>query len=158
MVQVVIAGSVSQMGDDICSRLWPQDVERFWPSIVEELRKIPHTWQTWHTEESLFVALTMGHMQAWAVGDPRVGFHLCIFTTIAVFPASRILQTVLMFGNKVDKVLPLVVATLEHFAQEEGCQYAEVFGRYGWERKLSSYGYRKTASVLTKPLGALRRH
>lgn len=154
---VEVLGPVSTLGENACQRLSPEQIAKYWPEMVLELRKISHVWDTWWTEDSLRLQMLTENMQVWAAGKPPV-FHLVVVTQVLHYPANSILQAVLAFGTKVDEVLPLVVGTLEHYAQVHGCRYAEVFGRFGWQRKLEKFGYSKSATMMTKPLGILRRH
>lgn len=152
-----VQGPHAIQGDYACTRLGLNDVEKYWPQMLEELRKIRHVWEIWWTEDALYMQAVSGNMQVWVAGKPPA-FNIVVFTQILHYPANSVLQAILMFGTKVDSVLPVVVGTLEHFALEHGCKYAEVFGRGGWERKLEKYGFSLSATLLSKPLGELRRH
>lgn len=150
-------GRPAILGENACSLLPHTDVEKFWPHIVMELRKISHVWDMWWTEESLHMAVMSGTMEVWVAGRPPE-FKLVFFTQILHFPANSILQVVLMFGTRLRELTPVIAATLEQYAEEHGCRYAEVFGRHGWERILERQGFKRSASVFTKPLGEFRRH
>lgn len=152
-----VSGPFATQGEFACSRLGLGEVEKYWPEMLLELRKIKHLWDIWWTEEALYIQCVSGNMQVWVAGKPP-SFSIVVFSQILHYPANSVLQAVLMFGTKVDEVLPVVVGTLEHFALEHGCKYAEVFGRHGWSKKLENYGFRASATMFSKPLGELRRH
>lgn len=145
------------MGERACKQLTFREIEDFWPAMLLELRKISHLWDMWWTEESLHHMCMTGMMQVWVAGVPPT-FHIVVITQICVYPAGSTLQGVLGFGTKVDEVIPLLVETLEHYAQKHECRYTEIVGRLGWEKKLERFGYRPTAKIYSKPLGELRRH
>lgn len=152
-----VHGPIAIQGEFACQRLSVNDIEGYWPEMVKELRKISHVWDRWWTEESLYLQTISGNMQVWVAGKPPE-FNLVVFSQVLNYPANSIFQAVLMFGNKIEETLPVVVGTLEHFAAESGCRYAEIFGREGWTRKLDRFGFRGSAVLLTKPIGELRRH
>lgn len=147
----------ARLGPTHCHLMTADEVEVFWPEMQKELLTISHLWEMWWTIESFHFMVLNGHMQVWVVGTPPT-FHLILITQICHYPAGPVLQAVLTFGSQIDSVLDLVVGTLEHFAEKNGCKYTEVFGRPGWKRKLNRFGYRDSTRVFVKPIGELRRH
>lgn len=74
-------------------------------------------------------------MQCWGSGwEGRA--HVFLYTRVCSFPANRILQTVLMFGNSMEECWPSLTATVESFALAEGCTAIEIIGRRGWRNLL----------------------
>lgn len=127
--------------------------ELYWPSISQELDTIPHVWEKWFTKESLYVDTLAGLFHVWAAGTPT-SIHVVLFTKVLDYPAGRVLQLVLAFGNNIKACIPSITATLEKIANDFECRYCEIYGREGWERLLP--GFKRTAVVLTKEIQPFR--
>lgn len=152
----LMSGAATQ-GEFACKPLNDQEVEQFWPEIAEELQKVHHIWDHWWTLESLYIQVATGGMQVWVAGKPP-SFNLVTFTQLCNYPANTILQIVIMFGERVEETLPVVMNTLEHYAEMRGCRYMEAVGRPGWKKFFERYGARQRSVVFEKPLGEFRRH
>src|SRR5262245_60374989 len=91
-----------------------------WPKISAALDRIPQFWADYWTKESINGAVVQGQWQAWGFGG--IGdINIVVLTQIMSFPASRILQMILAFGNDLERLLPLMEATFERFAIETEC-------------------------------------
>ena len=64
----------------------------------------------------------------WGFG-PKDEIRIFVFTQIIHFPANRVLQAFLCFGNSLDEALPIIEATFERFAMETECSRLEITGR-----------------------------
>jgi hypothetical protein len=130
MAEVV---TVDHEFDAEARRISPQEWSVYWPDISRELDTIPQYWEPYWTKEFMYGSVMSGGWQAWGFGD--VGkINVIVITQLIVYPASRVLQMVLAFGNSLDLVAPLIEATFERFAAEAECEYCEIVGRPGWER------------------------
>jgi len=129
--------------------------EHYWPQISLQLDFIPQFWATWWTKESIREGVLSGRFQCWGVGDAQQ-IRVVTFSQIATYPANRIFQVILAFGEGIDEALPALVATYEKFCFDSGCTIAEVTGRPGWSSKLSRYGFRQQSAVLTRKLTQLK--
>lgn len=116
-------------------RIGPEAYETWWPDISKQLDTVPQTWNKHWTKEALFEAGMRGVVQVWGFGLPKK-INLIVYTQVVEYPASKILQVILAFGNSLDSCLPTLEATFERYAQVMECDRCEVFGRGGWERKL----------------------
>lgn len=121
--------------------------DKYWPQMARELDTVSHIWNRYYTKEYLYSAGMVGEFQTWAVGPPSE-IRLVVFTKIAIYPASRILQVFLAFGNDVERCLPSLVATLEKAVNDTGCDFCDVIGRPGWEKLLP--GFKKECVVLSR--------
>jgi hypothetical protein len=129
------------------SRLRSEDVKYYWPWIDRELDRIPQTWCGHWTKDSLYELTLNERFQLWGFGPPDK-IQIFVFTQIVHYPANRILQAFLCFGNSLDDALPIIEATFERFAMETNCALFELSGRKGWERKLKNF--RHDYTVLTR--------
>jgi hypothetical protein len=130
-------------------------VMALWPEMERQLKFIPHVWDTHWTIDSIREAVVAGHWQAWGFG-PINTVRVTVFTYLAHFPAGTVLQIPIAFGNSLDVVLPVMEATFERFAQEMNCNYAEIYGRVGWEKKLKDF--KRVAVVLRRKVIRLGVH
>jgi hypothetical protein len=124
-------------------RISPDGYVQYWPEIERALDKVPHIWQTHWTKESLYEGAMSGRFQVWGFGASGL-LNVIVFTQVAEFPAARILEIFLAFGNSLDSALPVMEATFEKFAQVTGCQTCEIIGRRGWARKLPRFKEHRT--------------
>lgn len=129
------------------SRLKVSEITHLWPSITKELNRVPHIWTGRWTLDALYTLSVNERFQVWGFG-PSEEFRVILFTQIIDYPAARVLQAFLCFGNKADAAIPIIEATLERFAIENECTLFELIGREGWKRKLK--GFKCDAVVLTR--------
>lgn len=129
------------------TRLSTSDIVQLWPQVVEQLMCIPHIWTGRWTLDALYTLSINSRFQLWAFG-PEEELRVIVFTQIIEYPASRVVQAFLCFGNSLDDALPIIEATLERFCIENECKTFELVGRRAWERKLK--GFTLDCVVLTK--------
>lgn len=124
-------------------------LEAFWSDIARGLDKVSHLWSPYYTKESLFELASIGRIQVWGVG--KVDVEMVLFTQIGVYPASRILEVFLAFGDGVyEPAGDVVDHTLEKFAKMTECSRIDIVGRSGWERELKDRGFTKTSITLSR--------
>ena len=122
------------------SQFTVEEVRRFWPQLEEMLDQLQHTWRYW-TKDNIYQALMRGQLQMWGVGPPPRA-TLILLTSVDVYSAMKVLTVVWAAGTFDDKMIPLVDATFEDYAQLNGCDEIEVRGRLGWTAKLRPIGFR----------------
>ena len=126
------------------------EVDSFWPELTRQMEFVPHTWKHW-TREYIYDAIVSNNVQVWGIGPPPDAVMI-MFTTIHTFPAMKVLSIVWAMGRFEDTMVPLVEATMVNFARLNDCKEIEVRGRHGWEPKLKRAGFRREASVWTRPV------
>jgi len=117
----------------------------YWPMVSQELDTIPQYWTDYWTKDFINGSVVNESWQAWGFGKIGV-VNVVVLSQILMYPASKVLQIMLAFGNSLDKCLPLMEATFERFAMETRCDVVEIVGRPGWEKKLPRF--RRYAVVL----------
>lgn len=127
-----------------------EDFQLHWDNIAKVLDRNPAVWSDYYTKTSIYDAVMEGLIQAWAFSEDGK-IKLIVFTRITEYPVTRVLHVLLTFGNSLDRLLPQVEATLEHFGRAMGCGMCEIIGRGGWERKLG-HRFKRRAVVLTAPI------
>ena len=129
----------------------PLAIEHYWTNLEDMLQRVPHTWEE-YTLESLHDLAMNQHIQVWSVGT-KTQVKMFIFTQIAVFPAMKILKIMWGAGTGVlDEAEEVVDATLERFAQLNGCARMDLLGRRGWRKKACREASRRLAVVLSRPV------
>ena len=108
-------------------RISPESYSQYWPYIDKELDRVPHIWSSHWTKESLYEGGMSGKFQVWGFGAPGA-INVIVYTQVAEFPAARILEIFLAFGNSLESALPVMEATFEKFAQVTECRICEIIG------------------------------
>lgn len=129
--------------------------ELYWPDIEQKLDTIPHVWASWWTKESIQELTLNGRFQCWTVGDANEVSGV-VFSQIIHYPAASILQVFLAFGLGMVDTIGVIDATLSRFGSANGCQFAEVMGRPGWEPKLREFGFKVPRVTMIKRLEPVR--
>jgi len=85
-------------------------------------------------------------MQLFVVmdGDIKAAF----VTQFSQFPSKKVLTVMFLGGRSMEEWLHLI-AELEQWAKDEGCDSIEVHGRRGWEKVL---GWAVVSTVIRKNL------
>lgn len=116
-------------------RIYPQEwVECHWPYVADILRQLPEIWEDYWTLDSIFECVMTGRWQAWGFGKSSQ-MNVIVMTEVLQMPAKRFLKLQLAFGNSLSSVLPQIEATMERFAVEAECDFCEIIGRPGWEKR-----------------------
>ena len=149
-----------RVGEDVVSpylveKLDPERFRHYWPQIEKELDNVPHIWAYWWTKESIVEFVLEGRFQCWTVGTERM-VQGVLFSQIAHYPANAIFQVLFAFGEGMSEMLDELDATMSKFAVFNGCAYAEVIGRPGWQPKLRRQGFRYNRTVLMKEFEPIR--
>lgn len=139
----------------LVERLTPEKLNVYWPFIGQEMSRVPHIWEKWWTQPYLWDAAHKGIVQCWSVGPPN-RVHLVVFSQILYFPANVILQVFLALGNDLEACMPVLGASLEKFAIDNGCTLVQVVGRKGWGKVLEQYGFSGETVNLFAPIQTVR--
>lgn len=127
-----------------------QEIEIYWPKVVELLEKLPHTWEG-YTIESLHEQIQAGGLQLWGCG--RDAIELVLITRLIALPKYRKVQLVWAGGTGLDDNLDAIDAAMDEFARINSCEFVEILdGRGGWTRKLKSRGFRVAHTILARPV------
>ena len=126
-------------------RISPDEWSVHWSRISQELDTIPQWWEPYWTKDFINHAVMSQGWQAWGFGDYNT-INMIVLTQMIIYPGSKVLQMMLAFGNNLALCAPLIDATMERFAVETGCKYAEIVGREGWVQYFPRF--KKVAVVL----------
>lgn len=128
-------------------------IDRYWPLIDKELDRVPQMWQPYYTKEFLREAALSGYFNVWGVG-PSEEIHLVVFTRILEYPGAKVLRVFFAFGNHLAECLPSLTGALEKLANNTECDFCEIAGRIGWEKKVP--GFKRSGVTLLRPLKQFR--
>jgi hypothetical protein len=149
--------TVTKVESDVIAGLLEGDkFLHHWYSISSQLDFIPHVWATWWTKESIRDCVLNGRYQCWGGAKGNEGLKIIAFSQITDFPANRIFQVFLAFGQGFEEMAPAFEAVWEKFAANTGCTVAEVTGRPGWGPLLRKYGFKQQSCTFTRSVINLR--
>ena len=134
-------------------RLSDDQYRFYWPRIETELDKVPHIWQPFFTREYLRDIPLHQELTVWEAGV-NGAITIVIFAQFIHTPRGHGISFRLALGNGLDKVLPQLEATFEYIAQLMECDYVEIMGRGGWQRKLP--GFKRDYVVMSKQLRSFK--
>lgn len=115
----------------------PSQVYGHWPKIEPLLKKALDATEPGFSVDDVFPILVNDGAQLWKMGQWR---GLCV-TQVTDLPQYRMLCVLYLAGEGMREWLPVLVEKLREFAQANGCRYAEIYGRKGWERVLGGRAF-----------------
>lgn len=80
-----------------------------------------------------------------------------VITQISQYENERVLDVVLLLGERFEEWKPELVAHLERFAEKHDCAAIEAISRLGLEGALKDQGFRRTKVLLRKEVNVKRR-
>lgn len=134
----------------------PDDLILYTEEIVDAIRVMPHFFE-YFTVEWVFEQARKKLLQVWVLGGEGT-VDLVILTQINVFPAARVFQVIGAAGRKLETHLDRISDVFDKVAEMHDCSRIEVLGRPGWARKLRSFKAEYDYVVLSRAVGAGRRH
>jgi hypothetical protein len=125
-------------------------IDEAWDFVKDEIESALNHGLGEYGIEDIKNTLKAGDMQLLVILSDFI--HAVCVTEILQFPKYRILTVVTLGGKGIDAWLPALQAELERFARAENCAYVRCFGRAGFERKLTGYGYQLAYRLMSKKL------
>lgn len=122
----------------------------YWPIAKEYLKPSIDMNRGALTEDDVYQLVKDKDMQLWGVhnGDLKAVF----VTQIVEYLRTKRLRLVLIGGHEMDGWEAIVSDAMDRFAKENGCSGIELWGRKGWLKRLSKYGYEEYETVIIKEL------
>jgi len=125
----------------------PADVEKLWTRIETPLRRAIDRTQLSDFASCEAALFTGSHLLWLAIEGEKI--EAMATTELAKIGERKICTIVPCSGEEREHWLPLI-AGLEKFAKDEGCDAMRIYGRKGWQRVLD--GYRVENVVMEKRL------
>lgn len=97
-----------------------------------------------HSWDDVVAGVASGYMQLWVNGQSAA------ITEIVAYPQKKVLNVFLAGGNTPELIAMLEDAKL--WGASEGCSEIVMYGRKGWERKLSPHGWKVQHVVMSSQI------
>jgi hypothetical protein len=91
-------------------------------------------------------------MQLWIVFNEDKEIEAVLTTQVIDYPQKRVCRIVTLGGLNMDDWTDMVLSTLEEWAEQQSCHAMETVCRKGFIKKLKSFGYENTYTILGKEL------
>jgi hypothetical protein len=137
--------NLKRMSGDTLARRWSEIV----PQVEEALLHGSGT----VTSYGLFIQCLGGAAQCWLDESDSGDILGVAITRFEQSEATKIFAIVTTTHPDWFSEGPDVLGFFERFAESEGCEKVNIYGRRGWQRVLSKHGYCEPYTILTKDLG-----
>jgi len=101
--------------------------------------------------EDILADLHRGRMQLWCIMEPH-GMPGAIVTQIISYPRKRAMRLTACGGERMQEWLKLAHDEIEAWARRQGVDFVEFYGRRGWLRIFSAYGFTPAYHAAIKEL------
>ena len=91
-------------------------------------------------------------MQLWIVFNEDKDIEAVLTTQVIDYPQKRVCRIVTLGGLNMEDWVDTVLETLEEWAEQQSCHSMETVCRKGFIKKLKSFGYEHTYTILGKEL------
>lgn len=125
-------------------------IDEEWPSVKTYIAKALSYSDNKYSLSSIKKSLKDRSSQLFIVRDYDKIYAACI-TSIIKYPRKKVLQ-ISFAGGKDSHLWLHLISDLHFYALLEKCHAVEIYGRKGWLKKLSPYGYEHIHSVYRLPL------
>ena len=120
----------------------PQDyILREWPRVHPMLKKATDITNGRADVWEIFDALISGEAQLWIVFDDKTPIA-AITTKVKQYNGFKALFIDFVGGSKMNEWLKDVLVILKRFAKDNECDQLEGYGRIGWKKVLSKFGWK----------------
>lgn len=118
-------------------------VDELWPTVVPLLEPAVA-----YSNGRVDIAAIMEGLQArkyllWVAYPEDKTIVAAFVTRVAVYPRKSMLAIDFAGGSRMNEWLETVLDTFQRFAEESGLDGAEFYGREGWVRPVSRYGWKQ---------------
>lgn len=125
-----------------------EGVDVFWPKVKHLLAPAVELSGGRLDMSALLDGLREARYVLWVVYDDDVAIRAAFTTRIAVYPRRKVLAVECAGGTGMHHWVELVQYTFRSFARDMGLQGVEMYGRPGWLRVLSRYGWKHSMMVM----------
>lgn len=117
------------------------ELDAIWPQVSHHIdRVMKHTGGRYTTDDAFYL-LKQEEAQLFVVAVDSYISAACI-TQLSDYPRKLYLTILFLGGTGFDLFADLLLSKLKQFAQFESCDGIEIFGRPGWSRVLTKYGFK----------------
>ena len=134
-------------------RMSGETLARRWSEIVPHVEEALIHGSGTVTSYGLFVQCLGASAQCWVDENDEGDILGVAITRFEHSEATKIFAIVTTTHPDWFSEGPDVLGFFEGFAEAEGCEKVNIYGRRGWQRVLSKHGYYEPYTILTKDLG-----
>ena len=126
------------------------EVPKWWPAIEGWVASaLEHGGVTLYPVD-VYNGLTSRNMKLWLALDGSI-LKACCVTRIANYPRLKSLDILICSGSDSESWLGFYPA-IEQYAKANDCDAVEFYGRRGWEKKMSGWGFKPVISIFRKAI------
>jgi hypothetical protein len=118
-----------------------EHIDLVWPDARELLSPAVATVNGKLSTDDIYQHLKSGSLVLWIAAEDMAPVA-AITTRIIEYPGRRAMAMDWIGGSRMRDWLPLAHATLVAHAKQNKCEHLEGYGRKGWGRQLSSFGWK----------------
>jgi hypothetical protein len=127
------------------------DMAEIWPVAQPYIGRAMQGSPSDYTMHDIFGSIVDGEYQLW-LGRVEGELKYVGITKYEHFGEKRSLLVMWLAGDDMNEWAHMAVSELEIWAKLKGIDELRITGREGWERVFKGDGFRKTHTVLAKPL------
>ncbi len=127
-----------------------EGIDQKWDEVEPLIKKVLIKQQNGYTIDNIKEMLLKEELQLWTSYDETQIQGICI-THIAIYPQHKICEVFMCAGQEIDSWLDFI-EQIQTWAKSLNCDFMEIQGRRGWERKMQKYGYSFENVILRKEL------
>lgn len=128
------------------------ELEQFWPLALPMLAPAIARSGGRMSDATVHASIQRGTHLLWAVTDgPDIA--AVATTRVAQYPLKKMLVVECLGGNRMKEWLENLTSTLRDFARDSGLDGIEMYGRGGWAKALTPYGWRSSMVVCEMNFG-----
>lgn len=125
-----------------------EGVDVFWPQVESLLRPALAYSGGRIDGPSMLDRLRDGRYALWVAYDETETVRAAFATRVATYPRRNVLAVDCAGGTRMQDWIDLVQQTFRNFARDSGLDGVEMYGRPGWLRVLSRYGWKHSMVVM----------
>lgn len=133
---------------------WPfERIASYGKEITSAFHKLRDRFPREVTVEHLMREIMQGRRVLWLILTDDDAFVSFVLTMVQVNEATGVktLWIPSFAGDEGAATVPLIGA-LEEWGRQQGCDEAQILGRWGWKRSLAGAGYEIDQVIFRKPL------
>ncbi len=118
-------------------------VDEMWPTVAPLLAPAVERSHGRVDMAAVTEGLTARRYLLWVAYAEDREIAAAFITRVAVYPRKSMLAIDFAGGGRMSAWLPTVLDTFRRFAEDSGLDGAEFYGREGWVKPVSRYGWRQ---------------
>lgn len=127
-----------------------EHIPKLWAQVMPLIKRVTDRFDAGYDETLVYERLLSGDHQLWIIFDDDL--KGVFVTEVQIHPFFKILSVPIVAGDEMDTWLDDLVSTTVEFGRHHDCKYIEGYGRKGWVRRLSDYGFKDYSVTVRREL------